>query len=144
MKKIIIPILCVLIIAFIVYLVHRQHKIAKVVARESSQRQIFVESTFLLEDYYKANGKYPDDLSELPLTYSDGGDISLLKDFNYITDGSSYRLKTIGYHSKEELITEKKPQQIPSANGQTASDWPICDLRKSYRSRGRSYFNVPQ
>ena len=38
---------------------------------------------------------YPPNLSQLRLTYPDGGDTSLLNRFEYQSDGRSYKLRTV-------------------------------------------------
>jgi hypothetical protein len=42
-----------------------------------------------------AGQPYPESLSELPLTYPDGGDASLLERFEYRSTGTSCTLKTV-------------------------------------------------
>jgi hypothetical protein len=47
---------------------------------------------------------YPDSLSELDLTYTDGGDISLLSRFDYHSTGKSCTLRTVVW-KKEDVRT---------------------------------------
>jgi hypothetical protein len=46
-------------------------------------------------------GQYPSSLKELPLTYPDGGDTTLLERFEYYSTGSQFTLKTVLGWSKE-------------------------------------------
>jgi hypothetical protein len=49
---------------------------------------------------------YPDSLSELPLTYPDGGDQSLLARFKYESDGASCTVRTT---VRDETIERRFP-----------------------------------
>ena len=49
---------------------------------------------------------YPTSLSQLSLTYPDGGDSSLLTRFEYQSDGKSYMLRTV---LGDEIVTKSAP-----------------------------------
>lgn len=72
---------------------------AKTVAKESSQRALFVEVEIQLKDAYLRTGRFPNSLESLHLTYPDGGDTDLLRDFEYSYTKNSFHLRSTGYHS---------------------------------------------
>lgn len=93
-----------IIIALLVgILVAREFAAARRAAKESAQRALLVEATQLLTEYHQEHGEYPDSLEGLAFTYPDGGDVSLLSQLEYVSDGKGYSLTTVGASTGEKL-----------------------------------------
>lgn len=110
MKRLLIIGACILFV-LVDFWVFRQYQDAKIVARESAQRALFVEAKVLLQAYFSDTGKYPEQLTELPFTYTDGVDKSIFQHVHYSSNGSGYLLRTVTYHSHETLEVEMGAQQ---------------------------------
>ncbi|MCC6695180.1 MAG: hypothetical protein IT365_06075 [Candidatus Hydrogenedentes bacterium] len=78
-------------------------------ARDSAQAALQVEIDRLLSAV-PPGGTYPSSLQELPLTYPDGGDASLLSQFEYTSDGKSCTLRT-WVARREEWVVVSYPQR---------------------------------
>jgi type II secretory pathway pseudopilin PulG len=70
-------------------------------AKQSAQLAAFDEIKQELNDHYREHGRYPVVLEELHLTYPDGGDSALLKEFRYVTDGKTYSLEVTGAYTQK-------------------------------------------
>lgn len=84
---------------------------SKLMAKESSQRALVAETCALMEKHRSENGRYPETLTALPLTYPDGGSAELLKDMTYTCVGTSYTLKTVGYSSGRTIEIKNGAEQ---------------------------------
>ena len=72
---------------------------ADLAAEMSAQHALFKEISDQLE-VWPAGQAYPTSLSQLRLTFPDGGDASLLKKFDYNSTGTSCSLRT-SFESRE-------------------------------------------
>ncbi len=68
-------------------------QVAETSARNSAQAALMLEIVQLLGSI-PTGSEYPGSLEELPLTYADGGDASLLRLFQYESDGAHCTLRT--------------------------------------------------
>ncbi|MCX7007240.1 MAG: hypothetical protein NTY53_08320 [Kiritimatiellaeota bacterium] len=108
MKRALLIIGAILLVGMILFmavvpLAQACHRNAKLCGQESSQRALVAEACRLLEDYRYKNGKFPEALAVLPLTYPDGGSTNLPKDISYTCLGTGYILRTVGYLSGESI-----------------------------------------
>ncbi|MDZ4688223.1 MAG: hypothetical protein SH850_24380 [Planctomycetaceae bacterium] len=77
-------------------------------AKQSAQLAAFKEIVQELNDHYRDHGRYPVALEELHLTYPDGGDSALLKEFRYVTDGETYSLEVTGASTQTVYRSPKR------------------------------------
>jgi hypothetical protein len=106
-RKIVVAIVIIVALAFFASFALRQLWLARLVARESGQRALFVETTHLLQDYQATHGRYPEALRGLAFTYPDGSDSSLLDSFVYEPRADGYYLRTVGVSSGETFESSK-------------------------------------
>jgi hypothetical protein len=106
-QKIAVAIAVIVVLALLASLAVYQFRLAGLVARESGQRALFVETTHLLQDYHATHGRYPAALRGLAFTYPDGSDSSLLDSFVYEPRVDGYHLRTVGVWSGETFESSK-------------------------------------
>jgi type II secretory pathway pseudopilin PulG len=106
-QKIALAIVAIVVLAFLVRFAVHQVQYARLVARESAQRALFVETTHLLQDYYATHGRYPETLRGLAFTYPDGSDSALLDCFVYEPRVDGYHLRSVGVSSGETFESMK-------------------------------------
>ncbi len=87
--------------------VYHEFQEAEAWAQYSAQAALLVEIERYLEAV-PAGGEYPRSLDELPLTYPDGGDPSLLELFEYESDGTRCTLRT---RLNDRRIVESYPRR---------------------------------
>jgi len=114
---------------------------SRAAAKESAQRALLVESHDLLSGYYVDHGIFPKTLQELPFTYPDGGNSTLLREVRYERQDNecqiSVRLACTGKVSTDRIGGAQRP----------TNNAPFCEIFPSaieYSRRQRGFQFAPR